>query len=58
MAHEAVSLELQSYKSFGEKDLVIGLPKLEFTKDGPCDACQKGKQRKASLKSKTESSIV
>ena len=23
--------------------LVIGLPKLEFTKDKPCGACQKGK---------------
>ena len=24
-------------------ELVIGLPKLKFTKDKPCDACQKGK---------------
>ena len=24
-------------------ELVIGLPKLEFTKDKPCDACQKEK---------------
>ena len=24
-------------------ELVISLPKLEFTKDKPCDACQKGK---------------
>ena len=24
-------------------ELVIGLPKLEFTKDKPCDACQKKK---------------
>ena len=36
---------------------VRGLPKAQFTKDGLCDACQKGKQRKASFKSKTESSI-
>ena len=40
-----------------KKDLVRGLPKLEFTKDGLCDAYQKGKHRKASFKSKTKSSI-
>ena len=40
-----------------KKNLVRGLPKAEFTKDGLCNACQKGKQRKASFKSKTESSI-
>ena len=33
-------------------ELVIGLPKLEFTKDKPCDACQKGKQSKSSFKLK------
>ena len=40
-----------------KKNLVRGLPKAEFTKVGLCDACQKGKQRKASFKSKTESLI-
>ena len=35
-----------------ENELVIGLPKLEFTKDKPCDACQKGKQSKSSFKLK------
>ena len=40
-----------------KKNLVRGLPKAEFTKDGLCDTCQKGKQRKASFKSKKESSI-
>ena len=34
------------------KELVIGLPKLRFEKDVLCDACQKGKQVKASFKSK------
>jgi transposase InsO family protein len=34
------------------KDLVVGLPKLHFEKDKLCDACQKGKQVKASFKSK------
>ena len=36
------------------KDLVIGLPKLNFKKDMICDACQKGKQIKSSIKSKNE----
>ena len=40
-----------------KKNLVRGLPKMEFTKDCICDACQKGKQRKAFFKSKKESSI-
>ena len=35
------------------KNLVRGLP----NKDGLCDSCQKGKQRKASFKSKSISSI-
>ena len=31
---------------------MIGLPKLEFTKDKPCDVCPKGKQSKSSFKLK------
>ena len=31
---------------------MIGLPKLKFNKDKPCDACQKGKQFKSSFKLK------
>jgi transposase InsO family protein len=34
------------------KELVIGLPKIHFEKNKLCDACQKGKQVKASFKSK------
>ena len=34
------------------KDLVIGLPKIKFSKDHLCDACQKGKQISFSFKSK------
>nr|KYP35691.1 Retrovirus-related Pol polyprotein from transposon TNT 1-94 [Cajanus cajan]KYP38474.1 Retrovirus-related Pol polyprotein from transposon TNT 1-94 [Cajanus cajan] len=34
------------------KDLVSGLPKIKFSKQGLCDACQKGKQTRASFKSK------
>ena len=33
-------------------ELVIGLPKLEFTKDKPCDSYQKRKQFKSSFKLK------
>ena len=31
---------------------MIGLPKLKFNKDKPCDACQKGQQSKSSFKLK------
>ena len=40
-----------------QKNLVRGLPNQEFTKDGICNSFQKGKQRKASFKSNSESSI-
>ncbi|XP_060200433.1 uncharacterized protein LOC132628684 [Lycium barbarum] len=33
-------------------DLVIGLPKLNYTKDHLCDSCQKGKQTRNSFSSK------
>jgi len=34
------------------KELVKGVPKIKFMKDGLCDACQKGKQSRVSFKSK------
>ena len=34
------------------KDLVVGLPKIRFSKDHLCDACQMGKQTRVSFKSK------
>ena len=56
--HKKLShLNFRALNLLVKKNLVRGLPKAEFTKDGLCDACQKGKQRKASFKSKTESSI-
>ena len=39
------------------KDLVRGIPLVEFSRDGLCDACQKGKQKNASFKKKLESTI-
>lgn len=32
------------------RDLVIGLPKMKFTRDHICEVCQMGKQTKASFK--------
>ena len=56
--HKKMShLNFKAMNLLVDKNLARGLPKAEFTKDGLCDACQKGKQRKASFKSKTESSI-
>nr|KYP71481.1 hypothetical protein KK1_010740 [Cajanus cajan] len=40
------------------KELVIGLPKLKFSKDKLCDVCQKGKQVKASFKSQYQISAL
>lgn len=39
------------------KDLVRGIPQVEFSKDGLCGACQKGKQKKATFNKKLESEI-
>ena len=56
--HKKLShLNFKAMNLLVKKKLVRGLPKAEFTKDGLCDACQKGKQRKSSFKGKTESSI-
>ncbi|KAK2363148.1 cysteine-rich RECEPTOR kinase [Trifolium repens] len=48
MAH----LNFDLLNKIASKDLVIGLPKIRFSKDHLCDACQMGKQTKASFKSK------
>nr|XP_017250775.1 PREDICTED: uncharacterized protein LOC108221405 [Daucus carota subsp. sativus] len=56
--HKKLShLNFKSMNNLARKDLVRGLPKVEFVKDGLCDACQIGKQRKSSFKSKLKSSI-
>lgn len=48
LAH--VSMDLLS--KIIKKDLVVGLPKLNFEKNRICDACQLGKQTRVSFKSK------
>ena len=51
--HKKLShLNFKAMNDLLRKDLVRGLPKLEFSKDGICDSCQIGKQRKSSFKSK------
>ena len=45
--HKKLShLKFKAMNLLVKKNLARGLPKQEFTKDGLCDACQKGKQRR------------
>ncbi|KAK1369383.1 hypothetical protein POM88_035475 [Heracleum sosnowskyi] len=56
--HKRLShLNFKSMNDLVRRDLVSGLPQLEFSKDGLCDSCQKGKQKKISFRSKLDSSI-
>ena len=43
---------MKNIKNLSRKELVHGLPKLKFQKDKICDACQMGKQTKATHKGK------
>ena len=43
---------MHSLSKLIKKELVIGLPKLNFEKDRICDACQLDKQTRVSFKSK------
>ena len=56
--HKKLShLNFKTINDLIKKDLVRGIPKLEFNKDGLCGACQLGKQKRSSFKSKSISSI-
>ena len=56
--HKKLShLNFSNLNELVRKDLVRGLPRVMYTADGLCDACQKAKQRRISFKNKTESSI-
>ncbi|KAL8116897.1 hypothetical protein AgCh_023177 [Apium graveolens] len=56
--HKKLShLNFKTMNDLVKKDLVRGIPLVEFTRDGLCDACQKGKQKKASFSKKLESAI-
>ncbi|XP_063935540.1 uncharacterized protein LOC135147084 [Daucus carota subsp. sativus] len=57
--HKRLShLNFKQINELVKKDLVRGIPKLEFSEDGMCGACQQGKQKRSSFKSKVLSSIV
>ena len=43
--------------SLVKRELVRGLPQMEFTQEGLCEACQKGKSKKAPHKS-TDTSVI
>jgi len=43
---------MHTIQKLSKHDLVIGLPKLDFSKDHICDACQLGKQTRSSFKIK------
>ena len=43
---------MQHLNHLVKHDLVIGIPKIKFYKDGLCAACQKGKQVKSSFQNK------
>ncbi|XP_070046540.1 uncharacterized protein [Nicotiana tomentosiformis] len=43
---------MHTIQKLSKHDLVIGLPKLDFSKDHICDACQLGKQTRSSFKVK------
>ncbi|KAL8118058.1 hypothetical protein AgCh_015817 [Apium graveolens] len=56
--HKKLShLNFKTMNELVKKDLVRGIPLVEFIKDGLCNACQKGKQIKASFRKKLDSAI-
>ncbi|KAL8103990.1 hypothetical protein AgCh_028276 [Apium graveolens] len=56
--HKKLShLNFKTMNELVKKELVRGIPLVEFSKDGLCDACQKGKQIKASFRKKLDSTI-
>lgn len=47
-----VNVNLDLLNKMVSKYLVIGLPKIKFSKDHTCDACRMGNQTRVSFKSK------
>jgi hypothetical protein len=57
--HKKLShLNFKNINYLVKHNLVRGLPQLDFQQDGLCDACQLGKQRRGSFKSKTVNTIT
>ncbi|GJX19621.1 retrovirus-related pol polyprotein from transposon TNT 1-94 [Tanacetum coccineum] len=50
-------LNFKNINKLAKQNLVAGLPSLTFSKDKTCSACEKGKQHKASFKTKRSFSI-
>ncbi|KAL8115584.1 hypothetical protein AgCh_022181 [Apium graveolens] len=56
--HKKLShLNFKAINTLGKKQLVRDMPKLEFAQVEVCEACQKGKMKRSSHKSKTVNSI-
>ena len=57
--HKRLShLNFKSMNSLVKRKLVRGLPQMEFTQEGLCEAYQKGKSKKASHKGTDTSTIT
>ena len=57
--HKKLShLNFKAINTLVKRDLVRDMPELEFIQEGVCEACQKGRMKRSSHKSKTESSIT
>ena len=57
--HKKLShLNFKTMNSLVKRELVRGLPDMEFCKEGLCEACEKGKSKKASHRSKDSTSIT
>ena len=56
--HKKLShLNFKTMNSLVKRELVRGLPQLQFSKEGLCEACEKGKSKKASHRSKDMTNI-
>ena len=56
--HKKLShLNFKTMNSLVKRELVRGLPQMEFCKEGLCEACEKGKSKKASHRSKDMTNI-
>ena len=56
--HKRLShLNFKTINKLSKRELVKGLPQMEYAKEKLCNACQKGKQTRTSFKSKEVSSI-
>ena len=57
--HKRLShLNIKTINSLVKRELVRGFPDMEFCKEGLCEACEKGKVKKASHRSKDSTSIT